>query len=145
MNKTNLEYKLGTDRFALRTLGFRDLLTEDFLMHGRLAGNERGEMEAWYGHSWSESRDYIILYIYWVIANWYSFVKVFKTTNYHNVSVRSDCPFFIILTPFESQLKSLFIDITFEGFIIKYLSWILPDMKDLIVFYRFQLFYSVCI
>ena len=50
-----------------------------------------------------------------VTANRYSFLKTFKTTNGH--SFRSHGPFVIILTPFESQFKILFTDITIEGFI----------------------------
>ena len=67
---------------------------------GRLSGNGKGEIEAWHGHSWSERRDYISLYIYWVVANWYSFVETFKTKNGHSFWLY--CPCFIILKPFES-------------------------------------------
>ena len=85
------------------------MLGGGFFVHGHLHENERGEIEAWYGHSWSEGRDYISLYINWVTANRYSFLKTFKTTN--GQSFRSHGPFFIILTPFESQFKILFTDI----------------------------------
>ena len=71
-----------------------------------------GSKTAKLGHSWIENRDYIFLYINWVIANWYSFLKTFKTTNGH--SFWSHDPFFIILTPFESQFKILFTNITIE-------------------------------
>ena len=71
-----------------------------FSIHGRFHGSEEGEIEAWHGHSWSESRDYISLYIYWVAANWYSFVETFKTKNGHSFWLYG--PFFIILKLFES-------------------------------------------
>ena len=35
-----------------------------FSINGRFHGSEEGEIEAWYGHSWSASRDYILLYVY---------------------------------------------------------------------------------
>ena len=55
----------------------------------------------------------ISLCILTVIANWYSFIKNFKTTRGH--SFRSNFPFFI--KPIESQFKSIYMEITFEEFI----------------------------
>ena len=62
-----------------------------FSMHGRNRGMSHA---TWHRHSWSESRDYISLYVYWVIAIWYSSINSFTIKNVH--SFRLHGPFFII-------------------------------------------------
>ena len=61
-------------------------------MHGRLSGNGKGEIEAWHGHSWSERRDYISLYIYESIrktpnngkTQFKNISKIFRTIPYYH-------------------------------------------------------------